>query len=1133
MGRKIIVLFFVFSATAFFACGETATQGAVTDADALGQKQSRIIDGIPDYTHDAVVFVYPVGCSGTIIHRDGIYAYVLTAAHCVPPNGVDPPTHIVQADDWTDADAVVYPVDDYTDHGSYSGWDYDFALIRILGAGSATPIIPAKQAPDGLSSGTGIRHVGYGLLDYPSGDTTQRHYGMGTVDTVYTIEFTYDAPTEGPCHGDSGGPQLTTSGTERVVGVTSRGDPGCTGTGISGRVASQYSYFIHPYITDTPVPDCDACFTGATSGVGACMTEVDACYDDTDCYALLQCFNDCADGDQQCVQDCVDQHQSGYQIYLQIYDCVCDTACVDECGSEPMCDDPLGDLGDPCNDASECESDICVDGRCCNGACSGQCEACDVSGHLGYCTPVVGAPHGTRPACAGDGTVCDGSCDGTNTGACDYPGAETECRAASCTDAVAVLAADCNGSGACPAEQLQDCSPFDCDGIVCGGGCITDGDCPDGYYCDAEHQCQYKLELGADCSSGNQCLSGNCVDGFCCNSMCLLQCQACDVSGQEGTCSPVTGAPHGSRPACDSDGSVCGGNCNGVYVPGCTYPGAETQCRDASCTSAVATLPAYCNGSGACPGLQTQDCAPYDCVGDQCGGCQNDSDCADGEYCSGGVCSPKLQLGEVCSDDNQCLSTHCADGVCCDDACSGQCEACDAVGSVGECVAISGAPHGSRPACASDGTVCAGGCDGIDPDACAYPGSETQCREASCTDAVATLEAFCDGAGACPDVQTQDCDPYECNGDRCDGPCETDADCPSGTFCSAGMCVDKFANGEDCAAANQCSSGNCTDGVCCDDACQGQCEACDVAGHVGTCTPVEGAPHGSRQQCKGTGTVCGGACDGVNTLSCSYPGDETVCRDASCTNAVAVLEASCDGAGSCPSEQTVDCSPYGCVGDQCDGDCTVDEDCEDGYFCAAGMCLLQFETGETCATDNQCLSGFCTDGVCCDSACDGQCEACDLAGSEGSCLPVEGVPHGGRSPCPGTGICGAVCDGVERYSCVYPGQEQECSPASCNAGVQTSAAYCDGEGSCEEANQVSCGNYVCGDSVCLTSCNDDEDCVVGFVCEAGACIERDQGDNGDGGCGCAAHGSGALGMAGILAGLYLAVPRRRRRNGEG
>src|SRR5690606_25747611 len=109
------------------------------------------------------------------------------------------------------------------------------------------------------------------------------------------------------------------------------------------------------------------------------------------------------------------------------------------------------------------------------------------------------------------------------------------------------------------------------------------------------------------------------------------------------------------------DGSACGGSCDGsISRNACQYPGATTSCREASCTDGVATLPASCNGSGSCPTVSTQACAPFTCGATQClGDCSVDSDCASGNYCSGGVCTAKLALGTTCSADNACQSGHC------------------------------------------------------------------------------------------------------------------------------------------------------------------------------------------------------------------------------------------------------------------------------------------------------------------------------------------------------------------------------------------------------------------------------------------------------------------------------------------
>jgi len=61
------------------------------------------------------------------------------------------------------------------------------------------------------------------------------------------------------------------------------------------------------------------------------------------------------------------------------------------------------------------------------------------------------------------------------------------------------------------------------------------------------------------------------------------------------------------------------------------------------------------------------------------------------------------------------------------------------------------------------------------------------------------------------------------------------------------------------------------------------------------------------------------------------------------------------------------------------------------------------ELGATCNAGGECQSGFCTDSLCCEAACDGVCEACDAAGS---CQPHdEGTDPEGE-------CAGAVCNGA-------------------------------------------------------------------------------------------------------------------------
>jgi uncharacterized repeat protein (TIGR01451 family) len=443
-----------------------------------------------------------------------------------------------------------------------------------------------------------------------------------------------------------------------------------------------------------------------------------------------------------------------------------------------------------------------------------------------------------------------------------------------------------------------------------------------------------------------------------------------------------------------------------------------------------------------------------------------------------------------CSTNADCGGGACVDGVCCNTACDGQCEACDVPGSVGTCTPVIGAPHGSRAACASDGSMCGGTCDGSSRTSCAYPGAATQCRAGSCANGTATLAASCDGAGACPPEQTQKCDPYVCGANACLGNCTRDSECSDGLYCAAGVCTPKQDNGGVCGAANQCKSGTCVDGVCCNTACDGQCEACDVAGSVGTCAPVTGAPHGGRAACASDGSACGGTCDGSNPTSCAYPGAATQCRAAACEGATAILAASCNGTGACPPVQTQACDPYVCGATACQGNCTQDSECAADAYCSAGVCTPKQDNGGVCGAANQCKSGTCVDGVCCNTACDGQCEACDVTGSVGTCVAVSGAPHGNRPACASDGTaCGGTCAG-DRQACSYPGASTQCRAASCNAGLSVEQAFCGGAGACVVPQGQQCGTYACGEEGCKERCDSDSDCASDSFCAAHQCQQR-------------------------------------------
>jgi hypothetical protein len=88
--------------------------------------------------------------------------------------------------------------------------------------------------------------------------------------------------------------------------------------------------------------------------------------------------------------------------------------------------------------------------------------------------------------------------------------------------------------------------------------------------------------------------------------------------------------------------------------------------------------------------------------------CNADTDCDSNTYCAPGIhrCEYQQDIGGGCQANNECKNDLCADGVCCETACTGVCESCAAPDSVGTCT-----PHaaGSDPDDECPGTsVCTG-----------------------------------------------------------------------------------------------------------------------------------------------------------------------------------------------------------------------------------------------------------------------------------------------------------------------------------------------------------------------------------------------------------------------------------------
>ncbi|HVW25127.1 MAG TPA: kelch repeat-containing protein [Polyangiaceae bacterium] len=395
------------------------------------------------------------------------------------------------------------------------------------------------------------------------------------------------------------------------------------------------------------------CKTGTTCGSGFCVDGV--CCDtacDTSCNGCVRTATGKADGTcavalagQDPHGDCKDDGAPSCKM-----DGLCDGKGACESYASSRC------TPNACKTNDDCTSGFCADGVCCDTACDGKCEACTKakkgSGGDGTCGPVAKS---TDPD--GDcGTMGSGVCKGASTcdgaGACQVSTKGKACASAKCADAVTLAAAaSCGGDGDCTPDTT-DCTPFLCDAkaVACTTSCGSDDDCAPGAKC-MNGLCA-KAENGSACAKAIECSSGFCADGFCCDQACDGQCEACDASGMEGACKPVTGAPKNGRPACDGTGD-CAGSCDGAMTDMCDYPHADHTCDGAapnSCSDGMETVN-RCNGLGACVASPSA-CAPYGCGKDACKtSCKSDADCQDGVHCdTSGACTPGIPLS--CTNDH-------------------------------------------------------------------------------------------------------------------------------------------------------------------------------------------------------------------------------------------------------------------------------------------------------------------------------------------------------------------------------------------------------------------------------------------------------------------------------------------------
>jgi len=764
-------------------------------------------------------------------------------------------------------------------------------------------------------------------------------------------------------------------------------------------------------------------------------------------------------------------------------------------------DAPGGTLttGKPCTADNQCGSGFCTDGVCCQTACHETCWTCSAGNSVGTCVP---ADVGTDPRndCADEGLAScgnDGTCDGS--GACRHYPTGTICRQPTCSGSTLTLASRCQ-AGVCQPTSGLPCDPYVCDskaGNACLRTCASNADCGGGNVCDDKGSCG-KRPVGVSCTTNDDCNSNICQQGFCCQTACAGTCMSCGVPGSAGVCTAV---PAGTDPldqCADSGRTTCGadGLCDGKG--GCETYSKATVCQDPTCAvgGSVGTAPAHCDGLGTCTAASSVSCNEYMCgtTGTCLVNCKTNADCSPGNVCNGGICGKKV-LGAMCTLNNECATGSCQQGVCCDKVCTGTCMACNQASSPGRCLPLpsgTSAPAGQCATAAASPCGNDGKCDGAGH--CRLQMKGTICKDQTCSMAVETLAGNCDGMGSCGNGTALPCDPFQCGTNAtCLGTCNpanANADCTTGNVCTpsasmptTGSCGKKPL-GTPCTLGSECGSNVCDSvaGVCCDMACSGTCKSCALTGSIGKCSNVPDGQDPLGQCAADPVSTCkqDGFCDGNG--ACRNYAAATICVAGVCSGATFTTARTCDGAGTCQPSTTSTCpGSFACDTTNpnnqiCKTTCaqaTSSADCIAPATCSGTACVLK-GNGVACGANNECATGFCQQGVCCASACDVTCKACNLPGATtlGVCSNVPPTTVDGRCTVTAASTCGTdgTCDGSG--NCHLYSTATQCAPGVCPTGTAnlTPPRNCDGVGHCSAPTARACDPFLCDGSACKTSC---------------------------------------------------------------
>jgi hypothetical protein len=489
-----------------------------------------------------------------------------------------------------------------------------------------------------------------------------------------------------------------------------------------------------------------------------------------------------------------------------------------------------------------------------------------------------------------------------------------------------------------------------------------------------------------------------------------------------------------------------------------------------------------CCTSQDCP-MPSDPCQARTCIANVCGedarpdgtsvDAQTAGDCLK-NVCQAGKVDVVNDDSDFMADANECTVEACVAGkpdstlaAAMAPCTSGGGKLCDGNGACVQCL--------SNPDCGSADLACDPTTHGCVPASCMdgdHNGTETD------TDCGGDVCSPCNDGDGCD--KGSDCKSQVCgNNGKCDGPkcddgvkngAEGDQDCGQ-------VCPQKCSTGDGCNINEDCVGGVCSGvgGTCsptCSDGEMNNAETDKDCGG-GTCTPCD-----VGQMCAGSDSNCKSDYCDLNNKCVGKSPDGTACMaNVQCTSDHCVCcNSTCGGTCETCSMNAGTCTDIPANTDpanECNGMSSV---CD-----GAGACKKPDATN--CSGDNECVSGECTDGVCCNAKCDGTCEACNLAGAlKGKCtdLPSGMDPDSecaGALTCDGNGACfkgpGATCNA-----------DGECQSTHCVDGLCCDTACVGLCKSCKLAASPGVCTPIPLGTDPENDCNDAAapNCIVGNIC---------------------------------------------------